>query len=129
MSEDQTTTRTFLDRQRDAALQEWARISTRYAAVADIVRGKGRVSVTDVVVIEDGDGTNTGAFIAEITDRTAGALWQGVNDGKRLPMTWYSRQMAILHLLSVRYGDGDDMGASAQYAARVLGIKVEADGV
>lgn len=128
MSDETTVARTFLDRQRDAALQEWARTSTRYSAVANIVRGNGRANVTDVVVIEDGDGAKTGAFIVEITDKT-GTLWQAVNDGKRLPMSWYSRQMAILHLLSVRYGDGDDMGASAQYAARVLGIKVEADGV
>jgi hypothetical protein len=113
---------TFIERMRDAALDEQRRVQTRNGRVADIARGNFRSQVGEVVAIEDGDGATTGAFVVETEDST-GTAWMAVNDGKRLPMGWRTRQMAVLHLLSIRYGDGESMGLAPVYAARVLGIQ------
>ena len=117
-------TRTFLERQRDAALEEVRRCGARDRAAADIARGNSRDRIGEVVVIEDGDGVTTGGFVVE-TESRHGTTWMVVNDGKRSTTAWYTRQMAVLHLLAVRYGDGDGTGSAAMFAARVLGIKDE----
>ena len=116
--------KTFHERRRDAALAEQDRINTRDAAVADIVRGKQRYQVTDVIAIEDGDGATTGAFVAKVDagKNGLGTYWAAVNNGQRLFEVWIDRPLAILHLLGVRYGDSDGASQAAHYAARVLGI-------
>lgn len=114
---------TFMDRQRDAALAEIRRISQRDRAVADIILGVDRVSryrIGEVVAIEDGDGATTGAFAAEVETPTLGTIWQVVNDGRRGSVGFRTRPMAILCLMSLRYGDGN--AAATLFAARVLGI-------
>ncbi|HKT05669.1 MAG TPA: hypothetical protein VJT31_39655 [Rugosimonospora sp.] len=120
---DTTDNRTFAERRRDAALDEMDRITTRDSTVADIVRGTSGVRVGEVVVIADGDGATTGAFLVQRTGRDGVSLWHAVNDGRRLSMGWFTRAGGILHLLAVRDGDGDDSGTAGRYAARVLGIK------
>lgn len=126
-----TDNRTVQERLRDAAVDEQRRVQVRNHHVSNIVRGNSRTQTGEVVAIEDGDGETTGAFVVatESTFKDAGTVtvWFAVNDGKRITTGWHQREMAILHLLSVRYGDGDQMGAGAQYAARVLGIKDNED--
>lgn len=120
--EPQERQKTFSERLRDAAVEEQKRASRRDRAVTNALNLGRKAYAREIVVIEDGDGVTSGAFVARV-DHPGGTLWHALNNGERLSVTWYTRQLAVLHLLGVRYGDTDDSyGAGAQYAARVLGI-------
>ncbi|MEU7978302.1 hypothetical protein AB0B63_07190 [Micromonospora sp. NPDC049081] len=113
---------TFLDRQRDAALQQIRDQQTEFRRIADIVLPtrpgalrSSRKRVTDVITL--------GAdHLVEVTDGDT-VLWTFVIDGK--PTSWrhHTQEEAILHLIASRHDSNDSASANAAfYAGRVLGI-------
>ncbi len=121
--------RTFLDRQRDAAMDAMRaegtlrkQISTDLRLDDDHRRGLG-----DVITL------SPGAYAVEVieyrvTDPDATPTWTTVYNGKPARQYFggqHGRQMALLHLIATTHGSDDSHGTAAFYAARVLGVPTE----
>jgi hypothetical protein len=121
---DTTAPKSFIDRQRDAALQEARERGAVRRAITDIVIGKANTTATvgDVVSL-DAD-----SHVVEVANRRSAnpeTTWTTVHDGANDRMHFYTLDMALLHLIALRAGD-DSRGTAAAYAGRVLGVKDDA---
>ncbi len=112
----------FLDRQRDAALQEIRDQQTEFQRIANIVLPtqpgafrSSRKRVSDVIAL--------GAdHLVEVTDGDT-VLWTFVIDGKATSWRHHTQEEAILHLIASRYDSNDSASVNAAfYAGRVLGL-------
>lgn len=127
-------TRSFLDRQRDAAL-------TRIAAEANLRRellaiaasDNGRWGLTHVVAFADrGDehSATVGTYVVKITDYQHRAEWNVpgytyavIHDGATDFQRFLSIDRALLYAVALRAGTAtSEAGDASYYAARVLGI-------
>lgn len=109
--------RSFLDRQRDAALAEMAEQQAERSRIAALVLGasRGRRHVADLVKLGDD-------YLVEVTNGDD-TKWTTVVNGK--DSIWYHprQEDAILYLIARRYDDSDNASqAAAFYAGRVLGV-------
>lgn len=115
----------FLDQQRDAALQQIREQQAEFTRIANIVIPERRDAlrhsarrVSDLVKLGDND------FLVEVTDRHKGAVqvaWTTVIGGKSCIYYFHTQDEALLHLVARRH-DPDSDGAAAFYAGRVLGL-------
>jgi hypothetical protein len=123
MTETQTATneataprKSFLDMQRDAALEQVRQQSDERQRVRDLVIGKRRhESLGDLVRLGDD-------YVAEII-RGDDITWATVLSGQ--PDSWrhLTQEQAILHLIAKRYDSNPNSNINAAfYAGRVLGL-------
>ena len=124
---------TFAERVRDAAAENWRILQSRDRQVGEIVIGT-RVSERWTNVIEiappaDGaDVTNSGAYVVEVTpnrlsdDAFGKVTYATVVGGTDDRVRFYTVDVALLHAVARRAGEGDSRGDAARYAGRVLGI-------
>lgn len=107
--------RTFLDRQRDAAMQRVQEQAAETRKVREIVLRSDDLRRIGEIIRVGGD------YVAEIVERDQQPLWTAVVDGKRSSECFYTVDLALLHLIALRH-DPDGRGTHAHhYAARVLG--------
>lgn len=112
-------TESFLDRQRDAALEEIREIYAERRRVADIVIGtdhrtqRGRSTGEIVKLGSD--------YVVEVVGDTGfDAHWTVVESSKASSFYFHTQEEAVLFLFALRHCGGDS--AAAYYAGRVLGL-------
>jgi len=119
--------RSFLDIQKDAALEDVRKQQAEFKRIADIVLpgrrdGIRRTSqrVTDVIAL-DGD------HLVEITDGDK-TMWTFVVAGKASNWRHRTQEQAILHLIATRYDANDNNSVhTVFFANRLFGIPMSDD--
>jgi len=88
-----------------------------------------RQSLTEVIHLQAPDPSgdaSKGSFLLKIVS-VIDATWTTVHQGKTDRLFFYTQDVAMLHLIAQRAGD-QTHGATAAYAARVIGIEDTAQG-
>ncbi|RKR92712.1 hypothetical protein BDK92_7190 [Micromonospora pisi] len=112
---------TFIERQKEAALDELRERGEERRRIAEIVLGKnrGRDQVTEVINL-------SGDYLVEVATRDSGVYWASLVGGKRTGQFHVRQEDAILHLIAARYDPNPNTNTSAAfYAGRVLGVSTD----